>query len=93
MNSRLALRTGERMVAMGSLPKGGEGVDSERELMLEDARSISERLWRMAQLAQQAAELGACNSAIGRFTCKSSLSIARIRFARFRALRAILANL
>jgi hypothetical protein len=31
-------------------------VDSERELMLEDARSISEGLWRMAQLAQEAAE-------------------------------------
>jgi hypothetical protein len=44
------------MVAMGSQPKGGEGVDSERELMLEDARSISEGLWRMAQLAQDAAE-------------------------------------
>jgi hypothetical protein len=31
-------------------------VDSERELMLEDARSISEGLWRIAQLAQDAAE-------------------------------------
>ena len=41
---------------MGSLPRGGEGVDSERELMLEDARSISEGLWRIAQLAQEAAE-------------------------------------
>jgi hypothetical protein len=31
-------------------------VDPDRELMLEDARSISERLWSMAQLAQDAAE-------------------------------------
>jgi hypothetical protein len=31
-------------------------VDSDRELMLEDARSISEGLWRTAQLAQEAAE-------------------------------------
>jgi hypothetical protein len=46
----------ERMVAMGSQPKGAEGVDSERELMMEDARSISEGLWRIAQLAQDAAE-------------------------------------
>ena len=57
MIARLAVRTGERIVVMGSLPKGGEGVDSDRELMLEDARSISERLWRMAQLAQDAAEV------------------------------------
>ena len=41
---------------MGSLPKGGEDVDSERELMLEDARSIREGLWRMARHAQEAAE-------------------------------------
>jgi hypothetical protein len=31
-------------------------MDSERELMLEDARSISQGLWRMAQLARDAAE-------------------------------------
>jgi hypothetical protein len=31
-------------------------VDSERELMLEDARSISKGLRRMAKLAQDAAE-------------------------------------
>jgi hypothetical protein len=31
-------------------------VESERELILEDARSIREGLWRMAQLAQDAAE-------------------------------------
>ena len=31
-------------------------MDSERELMLEDARSIGEGLWRIAQLAQDAAE-------------------------------------
>jgi hypothetical protein len=33
-----------------------EGVESERELMMEDARSIREGLWRMAQLPQDAAE-------------------------------------
>jgi uncharacterized protein (DUF305 family) len=47
--------TSVRMVAMASLPRGGEGVESDRELMLEDARSISERLWSMARLAQDAA--------------------------------------
>jgi hypothetical protein len=31
-------------------------LDSEREIMLEDARSILEGLWRMARLAQDAAE-------------------------------------
>jgi hypothetical protein len=31
-------------------------MDSERERILEDARSISEGLWRMARLAQEAAE-------------------------------------
>ena len=31
-------------------------MDSDRELMLEDARSISQGLWRIAQLAQDAAE-------------------------------------
>ena len=56
MNALACLPPGERMVEMGSQPKGGEGVDSDRELMLEDARSISEGLWRMAQLAQDAAE-------------------------------------
>jgi hypothetical protein len=53
INAHLAIRTGEKMVAMGSLPKGGAGVDSERELMLEDARSISQGLWRMVRLAQR----------------------------------------
>jgi hypothetical protein len=33
-----------------------KGVEANRELMLEDARSIRERLWRMARLAQDAAE-------------------------------------
>jgi hypothetical protein len=37
--------------------------------------------------------LGARNSAVGRFACKSSLSIARMRFARLRALRAIVVTL
>ena len=31
-------------------------MDSERELMLEDAQSISEGLWRIARLARDAAE-------------------------------------
>ena len=31
-------------------------MNSDRELMLEDARSISQGLWRIAQLAQDAAE-------------------------------------
>jgi hypothetical protein len=35
---------------------GTGGVESDRELMLEDARSISERMWRVAQRAQDAAE-------------------------------------
>ena len=52
MNAHLAVRTSEKMVAMGSQPKGGEGVDSDRELMPEDARSISQGLWRMVRLAQ-----------------------------------------
>jgi hypothetical protein len=37
-------------------PRGGEGVDSDRELILEDARAISQGLWRKGQLAQDAAE-------------------------------------
>jgi hypothetical protein len=53
MNAHLAVRTGEKMVAMGSQLKGGAGVDSDRELMLEDARSISQGLWRMVRLAQR----------------------------------------
>jgi hypothetical protein len=31
-------------------------VEGDRELILEDARSISQGLWRMARLAQEAAE-------------------------------------
>jgi hypothetical protein len=31
-------------------------VDSERDLMLEDARSIREGMWRISQLAQDATE-------------------------------------
>ena len=56
MYAHLAVRTGEKLVAMGSQPEGGAGVDSDRELMLEDARSISQGLWRMVRLAQDAAE-------------------------------------
>jgi hypothetical protein len=33
-----------------------QGVESERELILEDGCSIREAMWRMAQLAQDAAE-------------------------------------
>jgi hypothetical protein len=33
-----------------------DGVETDRELMLEDARSIHEGLWRIARLAQDAAE-------------------------------------
>jgi hypothetical protein len=33
-----------------------EGLDSDRDLMLEDARSILDGLWRMARFAQDAAE-------------------------------------
>jgi hypothetical protein len=36
--------------------KGGESVEADRELMLEDARSIREGLWRMARYAHDAAE-------------------------------------
>jgi hypothetical protein len=41
---------------IASRPERGEGVNSERELMLEDARSISEGVWRKGRLAQDAAE-------------------------------------
>jgi hypothetical protein len=57
MNAHLDIHTGQRMVAMPAAnPMGGEGVDSELELMLEDAHSIREGLWRIAHLAQDAAE-------------------------------------
>jgi len=56
MNARPGVHLGEKMLAIGSQPKGGEVVDSERELILEDARSIREGLWRMARLAQDALE-------------------------------------
>jgi hypothetical protein len=36
------------MLATRSLPEGGEGVEADRELILEDARSIREGMWRMA---------------------------------------------
>jgi hypothetical protein len=44
------------MPATCSPPKGGDGVEADREFILEDARSIREGLWRMAQLVQDAAE-------------------------------------
>jgi hypothetical protein len=50
-------RSAGTFVSARSQPKGGEGVGSDRELMLEDGRSISEGLWRMAWLAQDAAEV------------------------------------
>jgi hypothetical protein len=34
-----------------------ESVEADRELILEDARTIREELWRMARLTQEAAEL------------------------------------
>ena len=56
MNLRLAVGSDERMAARLSLPEGGEAVDADRELILGNARSISEGLWRMARLTQDAAE-------------------------------------
>jgi hypothetical protein len=53
MNAHPAIRPSERI---RSQSEGGEGVDSERELMLEDARSILDGLWRMTRLTQDAAE-------------------------------------
>jgi hypothetical protein len=44
------------MVAMRNQPEGGESLDSERELMPENARSLWEGLWRIAQLTQDAAD-------------------------------------
>jgi hypothetical protein len=55
-NVHLAIRFGEKLPATTS-HEGGEGVESRgRELILEDAGSLREGLWRMARLAQQAAE-------------------------------------
>jgi hypothetical protein len=54
-NARLAVRFGENMRTTRS-HEGAEAVESDRELMLEDACSIREGMWRMAQLAQDAAE-------------------------------------
>jgi hypothetical protein len=56
MNARLALRTSERMAAMPVANPREDCVESDHELILEDARSIGEGLWRIAQLAQDAAE-------------------------------------
>jgi len=44
------------MPATCCLPWGGDGVEVDRELMLEDDRSIREAMRRMARLAQDAAE-------------------------------------
>jgi hypothetical protein len=43
VNARLAVRSGEWIIILCSQPEG-EGVESERELMLEDARSIMDGL-------------------------------------------------
>jgi hypothetical protein len=56
MNASMAVRFGEKMPTTRSY-EGGEGMESDHELMLEDARSIREGLWRMARYAQDAAEL------------------------------------
>ena len=50
------VRTDKTLLKMCSQPKGGKDVDSEHELILENARSISEGLGRMARLAQEAAD-------------------------------------
>jgi hypothetical protein len=55
MNACLGFRFGENMPTTRSR-EGGDGVEADRELMMEDARSISEGMWRMARLAQDAAE-------------------------------------
>jgi hypothetical protein len=56
VNARLAVRFGEKMPTTRS-HEGGEGVESDRELIVEDARSIREVLWTIARYAQEAAEL------------------------------------
>jgi hypothetical protein len=45
------------MWARGAPYSREDGVEADRELILEDARSIREELWRMAQLVQDAAEV------------------------------------
>jgi hypothetical protein len=55
MNARLTHCFGERMPMTRSLPRE-EGVGSSPELRLEDARSVRDGLWRMAQLVRDAAE-------------------------------------
>ncbi len=49
-------RPSDTMPLTRSQPKGEEGVEADRELMLEDTRSIREGLWRMDRYAQDAAE-------------------------------------
>jgi len=56
MNPRLAFRFGERMARVAANTREGEGVESDCELLLEDARSILDGLWRMARLAQDATD-------------------------------------
>ena len=41
---------------MRNQPEGGESLDSERELIPKNARSLREGLWRIARLTQDAAE-------------------------------------
>jgi hypothetical protein len=56
VNARVAVRFGEKMPTTRS-HEGGDGVEPDRELILEDARSIREGLWLIARYAQEAAEL------------------------------------
>jgi len=46
----------DTMPSTRSQPKGREGVEADSDLMLEDARSIREGLWRMARYTRDAAE-------------------------------------
>jgi hypothetical protein len=54
-NTRLAVRSGEEMAVTRSLLEVGGDVEADRELILEDARSMRDAIWRMGQPAQDAA--------------------------------------
>ena len=49
--------TSGTMLPTRSLPKAGEGVEADLELMLDDARSLRDALWRMARYAHDAEAL------------------------------------
>jgi hypothetical protein len=53
INALPAFRFGEKMVAMPAAYPRDDGVESDRELIPEDACSLHEGLWRMAQLVQR----------------------------------------